>query len=299
MKSHRTTAGGFLLALALGFAGLASAAPAGKVPKQIVFPLVGPAQYFAGDFGAPRPQGPHEGNDIMSVRHAPAIAAEAGKVEFETGSGRAGCMLRLHGSSGTEYVYIHLNNDLGPTNDNKGNCVQGVSYARGLKNGQKVSAGQLVGYVGDSGDADGLQPHLHFEIHPNGGAAVDPYGTLQAAQRLLFYAVPGTTFTLQLNGTVVGNDKDPSKLKLKTDSVRWWPNGLKVDGVNRTLTIDGRMASVESESTRLPKGATTPAGGAKKGAHVAIYTLPAPTTRDAQLGKPGQLVASRIVLLSG
>ncbi len=298
MKSHRTTAGGFLLALALGFAGLAGAAPAGKVPNHIVFPLVGPAQYFAGDFGAPRPQGPHEGNDIMSVRHAPAVAAEAGKVAFETGSGRAGCMLRLYGKSGTEYVYIHLNNDLGPTNDNKGNCVQGVSFAKGLKDGQKVAAGQLVGYVGDSGDADGLQPHLHFEIHPNGGAAVDPYDTLQAAQRLLFYAVPGATFTLQLNGTVVGNDKDPSKLKLKTDSVRWWPNGLKVDGVNRTLTVDGRMASVESDSTRVPKGATTPAVGAKKGQRVAIYTLPARTTRDAQLGKPGQLVASRIVLLS-
>jgi hypothetical protein len=297
MKCHRTTAGGFLLALALGLTAVAVAAPAGKPPKQIVFPLVGPAQYFAGDFGAPRPQGPHEGNDIMSVRHAPAVAAEAGKVEFETGSGRAGCMLTLHGKSGTDYVYIHLNNDLGPTNDNKGNCVGGVSYAKGLKSGQKVAAGQLVGYVGDSGDADGLQPHLHFEIHPNGGAAVDPYDTLQAAHRLLFYALPGTTFTLQLSGTVVGNDKDPSKLRLKTDSVRWWPNGMKVDGVNRTLTIDGRMASVESESTRVPKGATAPGGGAKKGQKVAVYTMPAPTTRDAQLGKPGQLVASRIVLL--
>jgi hypothetical protein len=298
MKCHRTTAGGFFLALTLGLTAVAGAAPAGKVPKHIVFPLVGPAQYFAGDFGAPRPQGPHEGNDIMSVRHAPAIAAEPGKVEFETGSGRAGCMLTLHGKSGTDYVYIHLNNDLGPTNDNRGNCVQGVSYAKGLKSGQKVSAGQLVGYVGDSGDADGLQPHLHFEVHPNGGAAVDPYDTLQAAQRLLFYGVQGATFTLQLNGTVVGNDKDPSKLRLRTDSVRWWPNGMKVESVNRTLTIDGRMASVESESTRVPKGATTPAGTARKGQRVSIYTLPAPTTRDAQLGKPGQLVASRIVLLS-
>jgi hypothetical protein len=271
------------------------AAPAGKVPKHIVFPVIGPAQYFAGDFGAPRAQGPHEGNDIMSARHALAVAAEPGTVEFETGSGRAGCMLRLHGKTGTEYVYIHLNNDLGPTNDNKGNCVQGVAFARGLKDGAKVAAGQLVGYVGDSGDADGIQPHLHFEVHPNGGAAVDPYATLQAAQRLLFYAAEGTTFTLQLTGTVVGNDKDPSKLKLRTDSVRWWPNGMRVDGVNRTLTIDGRMASIESESTRATKAARA---SARKGQHVSVYTLPAPATRDAQLGKPGQLVASRIVLLS-
>jgi hypothetical protein len=295
MTCHRTTAGGFLLTLALALAAVAAAAPVGTVPKHIVFPVIGPAQYFAGDFGAPRPQGPHQGNDIMSARHALAVAAEPGSVEFETGSGRAGCMLRLHGRSGTDYVYIHLNNDLGPTNDNKGNCVQGVAFARGLKDGAKVAAGQLVGYVGDSGDADGLQPHLHFEVRPSGGAAVDPYATLQAAQRLLFYAVEGTTFTLQLNGTVVGGDKDSTKLKLKTDSVRWWPNGMRVDGVNRTLTIDGSLASIESEPTRAAKAAST---AAKKGQRVSIYTMPAPATRAAQLGKPGQLFASRIVLLS-
>ena len=154
-------------------------------------------QYFAGDFGAPRPQGPHEGNDIMSVRHAPAVAAEAGKVAFETGSGRAGCMLRLYGKSGTEYVYIHLNNDLGPTNDNKGNCVQGVSFAKGLKDGQKVAAGQLVGYVGDSGDADGLQPHCTSRsTERRRGRRSVRHAPGGAAAALLRRS--GATFTLQL-----------------------------------------------------------------------------------------------------
>ena len=137
MKCHRTTAGGFLLALALGLAAVAAAAPAGKVPKQIIFPVIGPAQYFAGDFGAPRPQGPHQGNDIMSARHALAVAAEPGSVEFETGSGRAGCMLSLHGRSGTDYVYIHLNNDLGPTNDNKGQLRPGRGVRQGLEERRK------------------------------------------------------------------------------------------------------------------------------------------------------------------
>jgi hypothetical protein len=93
MTSRRTTRGGLalVLALALGLAAGAAAAPAGKVPKRIVFPVIGPAEYFAGDFGAPRPQGPHEGNDIMSVRRALAVAAEPGRVEFETGSTRGGC----------------------------------------------------------------------------------------------------------------------------------------------------------------------------------------------------------------
>jgi hypothetical protein len=290
MKSHRTTARGLALTLALGLAAAASAAPAGKVPKQIVFPLVGPAQYFANDFGSPRPQGPHQGDDIMSVRHAPAVAAEAGRVEFETGSSRAGCMLRLHGRSGTDYVYIHLNNDLTAGNDNRGSCVHGVAFAKGLRSGDKVTAGQLVAYVGDSGDADGLQPHLHFEVHPGGNAAVDPYPTLQAAQRLLFSVVDGTTFTLQLTGTMTGGDPTAKSVKVKVDSARWWPNGLKVDGVDRTIKIDTSIASVDSAADSTARVARV---GQRR---VTIMTAPMPATRDAQFGKPDALVAQRVLL---
>ena len=90
--------------------------------KRIVFPVLGTVE-FTNDFGAPRPQGRHEGNDILAPRHALALAAEAGKVRFYTGSARAGCMLYLDGDSGTTYLYIHLNNDLTEGNDNRGRCV--------------------------------------------------------------------------------------------------------------------------------------------------------------------------------
>jgi len=120
-------------------AGAASASPAAKVPT-LVFPVLGVSSY-QDDFGDARGQGSHEGNDIMAPRRALALAAEAGTVKFHTTSSRAGCMLYLDGASGTEYLYIHLNNDLTDGNDNQGSCVQGVAYTKGLKNGAKVAAG--------------------------------------------------------------------------------------------------------------------------------------------------------------
>jgi murein DD-endopeptidase MepM/ murein hydrolase activator NlpD len=156
-----------------------SAAP----PQTIVFPVVGRVSY-SDDFGEPRPQGGHPGNDILAARHAPVVAAEPGRIAFWTTSATAGCMLYLYGQSGTTYQYIHLNNDLTRHNDNRGSCVPGVAYAAGLQDGDEVRAGELIGYVGDSGDADGRHPHLHFELHPGGGAAVSPYQWLLHAERL-------------------------------------------------------------------------------------------------------------------
>src|SRR5438874_9558923 len=201
MRRNRRTARGFLfLALILGIAaGTAGAAPP-KVPDHIIFPVVGQVSYID-DFGAPRPGGPHQGNDLMSAKKSPAVAAESGTVKYWTTSRSAGCMLYLYGESGTIYLYIHLNNDLTARNDNRGKCVQGVAYA--VKNGARVTAGQQIGYVGDSGDANGGATHLHFEVHPNGGKATDPYPYLQGAQHLLFAAKPGTPFALTLTGTVV------------------------------------------------------------------------------------------------
>src|SRR4051812_39727258 len=177
MTFSARTARAVLVALVLGGAAAsASAAP----PARIVFPLIGAAS-FTDDFGDARAQGGHEGNDILAARRAPAVAAEAGHVHFWTTSQFAGCMLYLYGDSGTTYLYIHLNNDLGPGNDNRGKCVAGTAYAPGLQDGEAVRAGQTIGFVGDSGDADGLHPHLHFELHPNGGAAVSPYRWLRKA----------------------------------------------------------------------------------------------------------------------
>ena len=113
-------------------------------------------------------------------------------------------MLYLYGASGTTYLYIHLNNDLTAKHDNRGKCVPGVAYAIGLKDGARVKAGQQIAYNGDSGDAEGTY-HLHFEVHPNDGADVDPFPFLNEATRLLFPlpGKPAQLVTLGLKGVPV------------------------------------------------------------------------------------------------
>jgi hypothetical protein len=295
MTPIRTTARGLLLtviALLLG-AGAAAAAPSAQVPR-LVFPVLGAASY-TDDFGDPRGQGGHEGNDIMAPRRALVLAAEAGTVEFHTTSSRAGCMLYLNGKSGTQYLYIHLNNDLTDGNDNQGTCVAGVAYAKGLKNGGKVAAGEVIAYNGDSGDADGIHPHLHFEVHPNGGGAVSPFPHLNKARRLLFSAAPGTTFTLALTGKVANAAGED--LQVTVDQVRQWPGGRKVKQA-------GQKVPVTVPETATIEGIGAPAALSPyptlelltKGLPVTVWTSPAKVTFAALAGAKGTLAASRVVV---
>ena len=294
MTPARTTArGAFLILLAfLLTAGSAAASSSAKVPT-LIFPVLGDVTY-TDDFGDARGQGRHEGNDLMAPKRALALAAEAGTVKFWTTSSRAGCMLYLEGESGTEYLYVHLNNDLTLENDNQGTCVPGIAYAKGLKSGAKVLAGEPIGFVGDSGDANGVSPHLHFEVHPGGGGAVSPYPHLRKAKRLLFAAQPGTTFTLALTGRVVtaaGQD-----LQLSLDQVRSWPGGRKIKQ-------SGQKVGVSVPETASLEGIDSPVGLAfsalellTKGLPVTVWTEPAKVTLAAQAGTKGALAASRVVV---
>ena len=267
---------------------LVLAAPAVSAPKvpPLLFPVAG-ATTYEDDFGQPRAGGVHEGNDLLAAKKTPAIAVEGGRVEFWTTSANAGCMLYLHGDSGTTYEYIHLNNDLTMKNDNRGKCVAGVAYAKGLKNGARVTAGQQIGYVGDSGDANGLHAHLHFEMHPNGGAAVDPYPFLQTAQHLLFFAKLGSPFTLALTGTVVS--ATDTTLQLQATTVQAFPMRLSLKGLTQTLTVAiPSGAVVQPSQSRLLS--------AYSGEAVTVWTQPAPATLKAMLGADGALSAALVQL---
>jgi len=294
MRSHRTTARAvpFLAALLGLFAGTAAASSDGRPPAHIVFPVVAQVQY-SDDFGQSRPGGPHQGNDIIAAKKSPAVAAEAGKVKYWTTSPTAGCMLYLYGQSGTTYYYIHLNNDLTMRNDNRGQCVRGTAYT--VKNGARVAAGQQVGYVGDSGDANGVHPHLHFEVHPNGGKATDPYPYLQAAQHLLFAAKPGTPFSLALTGTVVSTTETQVAVNVSTSHA--YPSNLTLTKLNQAVTLNvPATALVQSVDANGALRTLTSIMLAAKGQKVVVWTQPAPATLKAQRGDPGALSAALIQL---
>ncbi len=124
----------------------------------LVCPIRGPVS-FVDSWHAPRHQGPHMGVDLMSPRGTPNVAVVSGQAEMR-GGGISGNGVRLHGDDGNLYYYFHLD-----------------SYEGGSRH---VAQGEVVGYVGNTGDASGGAPHTHFEIHPGGGAAVNPYPAVRA-----------------------------------------------------------------------------------------------------------------------
>jgi hypothetical protein len=258
---------------------------------QLVFPVVGPVTY-RDDFGEPRAKWPHPGNDLMAEKRQIAVAAEPGKIMFWTHSATAGCMLYLKGKSGTTYQYIHLNNDLTAGNDNQGKCVAGTAYAPGLKDGATVQAGQPVGFVGDSGDANGIHPHLHFEVHPNDGPAVDPFPFLKRAVHLLVPVDTRTTVSLSVEGQV--KTTTGTRLTLAVSSLTLFPGALKLTGVARTIVLSvPSSAQVDAgDGTLGSAGSTTLA--ALDGRNVVVLTTPAKATLAVALARPGAISASRI-----
>ena len=145
----------------------------------LIFPIVGDT-YYSDTFGAGRSGGrTHEGIDIMGYgwKGIPIVAAHDGVIERTTASSGSACcaIWGLAAGDGWETWYIHMNNDTPGTDDGKG-----WGFVPGLEVGTRVEAGQLIGWVGDSGNAESVAPHLHFELHKN-GAVVNAYPSLQAA----------------------------------------------------------------------------------------------------------------------
>ena len=126
-----------------------------------VCPVQGGAS-FTDTFGAPRGNGrTHKGVDMFAPIGTPIVAVVSGSVFFQSDP-LGGLAAYVTGSDGTTYYYAHLNDYVGGT--------------------RSVSAGELIGHLGNTGDASDAPPQLHFEIRPGGpnGIAIDPTPTVAA-----------------------------------------------------------------------------------------------------------------------
>lgn len=126
-----------------------------------VFPVRG-VYHYTDDWHAPRVGHLHQGCDIFAARGTPLVAVQTGVISHMSTIGLGGIAVSVMNARGDYFYYAHLSR-----------------YAAGLHAGQHVFAGEVIGYVGNTGNAAGGATHCHFEIHPLGGAAVNPFPYLE------------------------------------------------------------------------------------------------------------------------
>jgi murein DD-endopeptidase MepM/ murein hydrolase activator NlpD len=138
-----------------------------------VFPVYGPAS-FSDDFGAARADtGWHHGNDIFAPLGAPVLAVTDGSLFLVGWNTIGGNRFWLRDLQGNDFYYAHLS-----------------AFTPLARDGAQVKAGDVIGFVGATGDAAGTPTHLHFEVHPAAllgmgyDGVIDPYPYLLAWQRL-------------------------------------------------------------------------------------------------------------------
>lgn len=149
-----------------------------------VFPHVGPASNFWDSWGARRSGGRrHAGIDILSQRGAPIVAVTKGVVAEMGHSRLSGYFIRIQHAGDWVTVVMHLNNDTYGTDDGEGGTW--TAFYPTLMVGDEVTAGQVIGYVGDSGNAEHTTPHTHFELRHD-GKKINPYPYLADAWRRHF-----------------------------------------------------------------------------------------------------------------
>jgi len=151
--------------------------PSGPAILPTVFPVLGPC-WFADTWKAPRAGGrQHEGVDIIAKSGTPIYAVSNGtitRVFLDRPGSLGGNAIRLTASDGTYFHYAHLS-----------------AFAEGAGLGATVVAGQVIGYIGSTGSSS--TPHLHFEYHPGGGVASNPYPLIKPIEGCKSTTPPTTT----------------------------------------------------------------------------------------------------------
>jgi murein DD-endopeptidase MepM/ murein hydrolase activator NlpD len=191
-----------------------------------VFPVLGPAA-FVDSFGAPRATVSwHHGDDIFAPAGAPILAVAAGTLFSVGWNDIGGRRLWLRDREGNEFYYAHLS-----------------AFSPLASEGARVAAGEVVGYVGTTGDAEGTPAHLHFEIHPVSmldlgyDGAVNPTEYLESWRRLTdLSAVTGPTGFAPRPGAILLAVSDISTASgLERGSLRRAFNGQATRETARTV----------------------------------------------------------------
>lgn len=127
-----------------------------------VFPVAGGASYSS-DYnpGDPSRGRTHLGNDLFNKEGTPLLAVDDGEVRYGE-DGLGGHVANLYAKDNTKYYYAHQS------------AFEGAN--------RNVQAGEVIGYMGHTGNAINTPTHLHFQVHPNRGQAVDPYPLLKQAK---------------------------------------------------------------------------------------------------------------------
>jgi murein DD-endopeptidase MepM/ murein hydrolase activator NlpD len=229
--------------------------PGGIVPRLTqagyVFPVYGPAA-FVDTFGAGRANvGWHHGEDIFAPLGAPVLAVADGTLFSVGWNDLGGNRLWLRDRQGNEFYYAHLS-----------------AFSPLAVNGRPVRAGEVVGFVGRTGDAETTPPHLHFEIHPVGllslgyDGVVAPYAYLVAWKRLddLAFANVGLARIgwRSLGPSVAA--PTPGALLLSAADIST-ASSLDADEVDDVLADQPAALSGESPLTAAPAAPETPAAG--------------------------------------
>ena len=156
------------------------AGPAGATDDLYIrFPQIDEQTEFVDSWGEDRSGGRrHRGVDLMGAKMAPVVAVLDGVVETMRKGGISGYYIMIDHGDDISSWYMHLNNDSPGTDDGRGGPE--LAFADSLAVGDTVAAGQVIGYVGDSGNAEGSGSHTHFELHID-GRAVNPYPYLHDA----------------------------------------------------------------------------------------------------------------------
>lgn len=156
-------------------------APAVSEPAFLIeeFPNQSEDVEFFDSWGARRPGGRrHKGIDIHSPKGSPVVAVADGFVIARKWHRDSGFYLKIAHADGWVSSYVHLNNDRPGTDDGAGG--EGAAFAPGIEVGAFVRAGDLIGYVGDSGNAEGTVSHTHFSLELE-GTKINPYPFLVEA----------------------------------------------------------------------------------------------------------------------